>query len=931
MIFPRLQINGCKYYKPQNMKNRNLPSGVLALIIGFSVLFLQNVGMAGPAGDGPSSVGPLNLSWSPLGPDNVSGRTRAVIYDSRDASGNTIYASGVSGGLYKSTNLGLTWNVVPVSSDEVLKVTCMIQAPNGTIFVGTGEDFCVPTFSGLKDFNYTTSFVGSGIWYSENGENFLKMPGTQPTVGDMNSEWAFINKLAVDVRNGRLYAATNKGLKYFDPGSSWNTAMSGYAKEVATGPDGTVLTQVDDSCYIAVEGNVGNFVNLSTGTETGLPKADIGTTRFGVAPTDENIIYATIAKKSDNNLLGVYVSENKGVTWSVILPGNSTFDPYGGQGCYSNVLIVIPTDPTQVLVGGQDMWRGKKYQSTGYYSWEQVSFSFASELYPLYIPASHHSYAFRPNENNTMLIGSDGGVTTGTMKDGFKTGNKQLMTSQFYSVGFTYAKNIVIGGVQNKGTQLIDGTMNTPQAARQVWDFYGEGTGGDAAISLINPRQVIYSLNGGQLRTSDDRGLSYSLKFPGDNISNTANYILPFAFWESFNFTNSRDSIAYYAREAPVEAGQSVLVYSPNAKFPFYHVVPVNVPVGDSVKIQDIIQSRFITYFAKSSRYGLYMTKDVLQYTKDPEWFQISAITDVVTCIAVSNDMNYLLAGTKTGKIYRVSNLALAYNYATADVNSPTCIVATELIRTIPDGRAVTSVAFSPEDNTRAVFTLGGYGFDNYVYVTSNALDSIPDFVSAQGNLPKIPVYSSLIEMQHKNNVIIGTDYGIYSTDNIVSGNWAQDNSGVGTVPVFMIKQQTTYQPPVYIENEGVVFTYPGVQNWGAIYAATYGKGLYVDTTFITVGVDPGPVYQNSYNRITVYPNPVRDAATVSYLLGKNGDVNFMMYDISGRTVKTFSQNNVTSGEHKLTVNLNGLPAGTYVIQMKSPSGNAYGKLVKVN
>ena len=328
------------------MKNRILPFSFLAFFLGISVLFLQNTGIAGPAGDGSSSIGPLNLSWSSVGPDNVSGRTRAVIYDSRDASGNTIYASGVTGGIYKSTNLGLTWKAVSVGSNQILKVTCMVQGPNGSIFVGTGEDFCVPTFSGLKDYNYTTSLMGSGMWYSEDGETFLPMTGTQPVVGDMNSDWAFVNKLAVDVRNGRLFAATNTGLKYFDPGSSWNTAMAGNAKDVATGPDGTVLTQVGDSCYIAVQGNIGNFVNLSTGTETGLPKEDIGTTRFGVAPTEDNVIYASIAKKSDGNLLRVYVSQDKGATWSVILPGNSSFDPYGTQGCYSNVLIVIPTDPT---------------------------------------------------------------------------------------------------------------------------------------------------------------------------------------------------------------------------------------------------------------------------------------------------------------------------------------------------------------------------------------------------------------------------------------------------------------------------------------------------------------------------------------------------------------------------------------------------------
>jgi len=679
-------------------------------------------------------------------------------------------------------------------------------------------------------------------------------------------------------------------------------------------------------------GNVNGFIKLSTGTETGLPNIDVGTVKFAIAPSDGNVMYASVSKKTDGKLMNVYLSIDKGLTWSIIFPGNSTYEPYDGQACYSNVLVVIPTDPTRVLLGGKNMWLGTKVQSSGYYSWNQISFGDVSELDPFYIPLSHHTYVFSPNNGNALLIGSDGGVTVGTLAKGFETGNRQYMTSQFYSIGVTYSKNIVIGGAQNNGTQLIDGTLNTPEAARQVWPAIdNSGAGGDAAISLISPNIIIYSKNGGLLRASDDRGLTYSLKFPG-TITNTINYIMPFAFWESFNFTNSRDSITYYAREAAVEPGQSVIVYSPNGKFPFYYTVPVAVPLGDSIRIQDVIQSRFISYFTKSSNTGLFMTKDVLQYTKDPEWFQIARITDAVTCIAVSKDMNYLFAGTKTGKIYRVSNLALAYNYATADVKSTTTIVAYELVKTFPDGRAVTSISFSPEDNNRAIFTLGGYGFEDYVYVTSNALDSVPTFISAQGNLPKIPVYSSLVEMHDKNKVIIGTDNGIYTTDNIASGIWASDNAGLGTVPIFMLKQQTTFQPNVYINDDGKEFKYPGVQNYGAIYAASYGKGFFIDTTYYNpMGIDPGTVYPQASNMIRVFPNPVKNDATISYMLGSNSDVSVILYDISGRIVNTTHQSNVSSGEHKINIKMEEFPAGTYMIQMTSKDGNAFGKLVKVN
>jgi hypothetical protein len=912
------------------MKNRILLFCVLAFFLGF--FLFQSKGVAGSPGNG---TGPLNLQWNPLGPDNFPGRTRSVIFDARDATGNTIYAAAVDGGIWKSTNFGLTWNTVAVENQVVLKATCMVQDPTTmTIYAGTGESFCAANFTNLKDYLYVSNgLMGNGIWASPDGNSFSPMPGTQPVVGDILGDWSLINKLSVDPRNGRLYAATNTGLKYKDTGGSWVVAKQGFSYEVKVAGDGTVLTEVDGLCYLAAGGDINNFVNLCTGDINMLPVTDVGRVEFAFAPSNNDIIYASIARLSDGYLLNIYVSRDKGAHWSIVFPGNTSYDPFEGRGCYDQTLAVFPNDPDQILVGGQNMWYGKKYQPTGFYNWEQLSFGDVSNLYPFYIPLYHHSYAFQPNDPNTskLIIASDGGVTTGTPADGFKTNNKNLSTTMLTSVGFSYAKNVVIGGSLGDGTLLIDGRLNTPEAARWVDLAAPAGSiGGYADISVISPNAVIFTRNGGLLFGSEDRGLTTSLKFPGTISSNLIN-TLPGFLWESFDYTNSRDSVTYYANQAAVEAGQSILLYSPNGKFPFYYTTPVAIPKGDSLKVQDKIQSRFFSFFTKNSIPGIYMTKDFLQFAKDPEWFQIAKVLEGVTCIAVSKDLNYLFAGTKMGKIYRVSNLALAYNYATADINSPTTIVAYELVKTFT-GRAVTSISFSPEDDNVAVFTLGNYGFNEYVYLTTNALDSVPTFTNIQGNLPKIPVYSCLVEMHDKNKVLVGTDNGIYSTDNVGSGNWTADNAGMSTVPVFMLKQQTNYFPLTYINDNGKIFYYPGVQNYGAIYAASYGNGFFIDTTYYNpMGIEPVNGNSQSKNSILVYPNPVKDNVTISYTLSVKSDVSLTVYDVSGRFIKTISANSVSSGTHQQNMDLTGQPAGIYVIRIDSKDGSGYGKLIKTN
>ena len=51
------------------------------------------------------------VAWQERGPNNIGGRTRAMIIDKRDATGNTVFAGSVSGGMFKTTNLTGTTTV----------------------------------------------------------------------------------------------------------------------------------------------------------------------------------------------------------------------------------------------------------------------------------------------------------------------------------------------------------------------------------------------------------------------------------------------------------------------------------------------------------------------------------------------------------------------------------------------------------------------------------------------------------------------------------------------------------------------------------------------------------------------------------------------------------------------------------------------------
>lgn len=45
------------------------------------------------------------ITWTEHGPTNVGGRTRAIMIDPNDITGNTIWASGVNGGVWKCADI----------------------------------------------------------------------------------------------------------------------------------------------------------------------------------------------------------------------------------------------------------------------------------------------------------------------------------------------------------------------------------------------------------------------------------------------------------------------------------------------------------------------------------------------------------------------------------------------------------------------------------------------------------------------------------------------------------------------------------------------------------------------------------------------------------------------------------------------------------
>ena len=199
-----------------------------------------------------------------------------------------------------------------------------------------------------------------------------------------------------------------------------------------------------------------------------------------------------------------------------------------------------------------------------------------------------------------------------------------------------------------------------------------------------------------------------------------------------------------------------------------------------------------------------------------------------------------------------------------------------------------------------------------------------PTFVSKQGNLPKMPVYSSVIDMT-TGDVIIGTERGIYRSKNL--STWTFDGTAMGEIPVMELKQQRLFvedEMTVNHTNEGDFVTeYPGVHNTGIIYAATYGRGVFrcenYKRDFTSVPETPSV---NSTVNVNIYPNPVVNQATVNFELKESNMVSYQVFDMTGRMLMSQNLGHLAEGQHQVNISAENLSSGSYILRLSQGGKN---------
>ncbi len=424
-----------------------------------------------------------------------------------------------------------------------------------------------------------------------------------------------------------------------------------------------------------------------------------------------------------------------------------------------------------------------------------------------------------------------------------------------------------------------------------------------------------------------------------------------------------------YSHGFELKDGDSVIVQSDKLGYPFFYlftaeeygthvseytgeeVLNIETTQDTAILVANPIQTRL--FIAGTN--GLYLCNEVMNFTKTFSknnldalpWLKLFHFSTAqegkrrVAALAPSQNGNSLLFSIDidgnsntpaSTELYRLTGM---HNYDLGDLSvfSATFTDAnkftTEKIATFD--RSISSITYAADSNI-AIITLDGLNsLNSNIYRLENVnAENVEDItltpIALGDNMSK-PVYTALVETVNTDGLTayVGTDDGVYKTSDYTASTvtWTKEEN-LPSIPVYDLFQQTANLPSIqfstYIATNATSNVYGETKYPGAIYAATYGKGLFMNYDNITEN-RPEPVSLNSVEQlattnINLYPNPAQNRTTLSYSLQSSSNVVLNIFDMNGRLVSSLNKGSQRAGVHTQEISLNSLDKGVYMIQI---------------
>jgi hypothetical protein len=937
----------------------------------------------------------INNGWTERGPNNVGGRTRGLMFDPNDPTDNTVFSGGVSGGLWKNSNISSASSVWErVDIPENLAVSSITYDPNNTniFYVGTGESYVG------GDVN------GNGLWKSTDGgvswvNVFGGITGTSYFVSSSNIT---VNSPAGIAGNYQSYPTTNFGPAITSTITA-NFIMANDSSGVPTqgcnsfGPSAAgkiaVIRRGECAFVIKVKNaqNAGAIGAIVMNNVPGEPVPMGGTDTTITIPSvmismaDGDTIEAAMATGTVNGSLNpasgdltamvvpgvqhindVKVRNNGGVSEIYVAAGETTYGSsnaattmgglsYGlyksidGGANWSEINLPLTTDghkhvPNDIEIAADNkIWVSTEashlYGDGGGVIFSSTDGTTFTQTYAIAGAARTQIAVSSTAADKVYVLAelSAGGVTIKKTTTGFvptflvqnkalpNDADTNISASDFTRGQAFYDLMLEVDPINDEivytgGIDLFKST-NGANSWNQFSHWYGGwgfqevhadqhiaafGHGNSSKMIFGNDGGVYYSSNGGTTTQSRNTGYNTAqfytvgvapttalagdyfaggLQDNGTQLFQNANptgvddSTEPYGGDGAYTFFDQDGTDRYFIRNyvyndainlrflnADGSLGSSLVINSEGTGAGSF----INPQALDSNL--DILYSNYTTSSPAIKRYAGIKSAGTLTKTD----LTNAALTTRATALTVSphtTGSSKLLIGSALGDVILVTN---------ANTASPTW---TEL-----DGNrlvgSVSDIEFGQTENDIFV-TMHNYGVNN-VWYTSNGGTT---WQAKDGDLPDLPVKTILQNPLNLEEVLIGTELGVWYTNNFSSASptWRSAFNGMSNVKVLDLD----------LRNDNMVF------------AATYGRGVF--SGMLTAG--SLSIEENTLaSGLMLYPTASNGEITIASK-SNIGKTDLAIYSLSGRLVYKTSLDLNSNSKKQLSLSLS---SGLYLAKFSN-------------
>ena len=455
--------------------------------LAFLVLFMV-IEVIGQRVDNPLSQ---DLRWRNIGPANMMGRIAAV--DALNTDYRHVLCASASGGVFKSTNGGITWEAIfdRYGAGSIGAVS-LHQGNPDVIWVGTGEAA-----------NRNSSGWGDGIYKSSDGGKSFQHMGLKTThhIAEIALHPTDTN-IAYAAAVGHLWGlGGDRGLYMTkDGGQNWEKLTNGLPDDGKTGcteiiihpenPDilfaGFYQRLREPYWYTSGGPDGGIFKSVDGGKSwrkitTGLPDGDTGMIDISICRKFPGIMVAAV--EADENLpegvpgSGVYRSDDGGETWTFLYK-------HAVRPFYHGQIEIDPINPNNIY----NVYRGFEKSNDGGKTFKGREWRTDG--------GDDHDMWIAPYDNKIMYLCTDQGLRLTVDGGASILSFNNMAIGQYYAIGTDMRDPYwVLGGLQDNGLWI--GPSNSREV-RGILNRHNAWVGeGDGFHSQIDPNDLrkIYIVN----------------------------------------------------------------------------------------------------------------------------------------------------------------------------------------------------------------------------------------------------------------------------------------------------------------------------------------------------------------------------------------------------------------------------------------------------